>query len=285
MYQPATSLDDLVETAPLKDWWDQPGHWGYLNQFRAFGPREKTESKEVVEVYLRRAVGEVLALKEAGKLAQWCKGGKERKWNPPPRGGLFADKAVIEVNNGVGSVKNGSEIIAALEDKYTSNVWRNVKAWLTEERAQEMVKDWDASWKEIRLDDELKFAVSTFATVSFIEYRLLTSYQIRKRLFQFTGNYIPDARLGAATTVSHLLVFGTKQPKPTKLAEELDQKALFEDLANVRRQDTKIRPIQKETEVGRWKVIEEELEKRGLPATGTGALVGNKESKRLRGVQ
>lgn len=75
------------------------------------------------------------------------------------------------------------------------------------------------------------------------------------------------------------------QPKPTKLAEELEQKNLFDELANVRTQDTKIRQIQKETEVGRWKVIEEELDRRGLPATGTKDLPGNKESKRLRGTR
>ena len=109
--------------------------------------------------------------------------------------------------------------------------------------------------------------------------------QIRKRLFQLTGNYIPDARLGACTTVKHLLTFSTQQPKPTKLAQEIELKNLFEDLSNVRTQDTKIKTIQKETEVGRWKVIEEELEKRGLPATGFKDLPGHKESKRLRGVE
>lgn len=169
MYEPAKTMDDLVETPPLKEWWEQPGHWDHVNHFRAFAPKEKTESKEVVEVFLRRAVGEALALREAGKLAEWCGG---RKWNPPPRGGLHSFKAQIEVVDGVASVKNGSEIMEALEDKFSKHVWRHVKEWLTPEKAQSMVKHWDNDWKEIRLDDELKFAVS--ATSIPTTYKSLT---------------------------------------------------------------------------------------------------------------
>lgn len=41
--------------------------------------------------------------------------------------------------------------------------------------------------------------------------------------------------------------------------------------------------MDKEVAVGRWKVIEEELAKRGLPSTGSGGLGRNKEMDRLLG--
>jgi len=265
MYEPAKTLDDLVEPAPLKEWWDQPGHWSYVSEFKGFAPKEKTESAAVVEVYLRRAVGECLALREAGKLSDLVLG--KQKWNPPPP--QYHENLVIEVSDGVGSVSNASEIVEgiekSLEKRTAPKAWKKVLG-CQHEPATKMVAEWDPVWKTIKLDDELKFG-------------------IRKRLFQLTGNYIPDARLGACTTVKHLLTFSTQQPKPTKLAKEIELKNLFDDLTNVRTQSTKIKTIQKETEVGRWKIIEEELEKRGLPATGFKDLPGHKESKRLRGVE
>jgi len=51
-------------------------------------------------------------------------------------------------------------------------------------------------------------------------------------------------------------------------------------LSNVKVHSHKIRAIEKETVVGRWKVIEEE---RGLPVTGTAGLSKNKERDWITG--
>lgn len=157
MYEPAKTLDDLVEPPSLRDWWEQPGHWGHINQFKGFAPSEKTQSREVVEFYLRRAVAEVLALRQAGKLTESVQG---EKWNPPSKTALEADNVTIVVNDGVGSVENGSQIVEELGRKGTHQEWRKLWSWITQEKAQEMMKGWDGSWKDIRLDDELKFGVS-----------------------------------------------------------------------------------------------------------------------------
>jgi len=42
------------------------------------------------------------------------------------------------------------------------------------------------------------------------------------------------------------------------------------DLPNVEIRERRYTPIDREKEIGRWKVIEQELEKRGLPVTGKG---------------
>jgi len=59
----------------------------------------------------------------------------------------------------------------------------------------------------------------------------------------------------------------TEAPKPKKLAEELLTKPVA-SMPNVEIFDRRYTPIDKEKEVGRWKVIERELRKRDLPVTG-----------------
>lgn len=77
----------------------------------------------------------------------------------------------------------------------------------------------------------------------------------------------------------------SKQPKPKKLAEILEERDDLADLPNVRLHSKKVGPIDREIEVGRWKVIKEELEKRDLPVTGTNGMPGHKERKWIRGVE
>lgn len=80
-----------------------------------------------------------------------------------------------------------------------------------------------------------------------------------------------------------MLALATKQPRPNRLAEILVNREALRNAANVTVHERKIGPIDKEISVGRWKVIEEELEKRGLPVTGTGDLAKNKERDWLTG--
>lgn len=77
----------------------------------------------------------------------------------------------------------------------------------------------------------------------------------------------------------------SKQPKPKKLAEILQEETSFSELSNVKLHSKKIGAIDREVEIGRWKVIEEELKKRDLPVTGTADLPGHKEKKWMRGVE
>ncbi|KAG5985998.1 hypothetical protein E4U43_005744, partial [Claviceps pusilla] len=89
--------------------------------------------------------------------------------------------------------------------------------------------------------------------------------------------------LGAARTVKHLLTLVVKKPAPQKLAEVLERRSDIQQLANIKVHSRKIGPIERETSVGRWKVIEEELTKRGLPVTGTAGLSKNKERDWITG--
>ncbi|PNY26387.1 Uncharacterized protein TCAP_03681 [Tolypocladium capitatum] len=260
-YVPATGAEGLEEINPIRSWWEQPGHWGEESEFRGFASPDKVAEKAVVEVYLRRAVVEVLALQQAGEFPQWA----TRKWRRGDRSDLEQALAVeMQVQDGTASLKGDASFVS---QSLTAEAEEGAEAHeqpVSLDEAKEMSKTWDSSWKDLVLDDQVKFA-------------------LRKRLYQLTGTLIPDAKLGAARTVKHVLTLASKQPKPPKLAQLLSRRDDLQKLPNIKVHSRKIGPIDKEMAVGRWKVIEEELKKRDLPVTGTGGLSKNKERDWLSG--
>ncbi|OAX78336.1 hypothetical protein ACJ72_07357 [Emergomyces africanus] len=91
-----------------------------------------------------------------------------------------------------------------------------------------------------------------------------------KRVSQLTGYRIPDPEIAKMTKPSRVVNFllEVSKPKPKKLAEQLLKDKRLTSLPNVKIMDRRYTPIDKEKEIGRWKIIEEELTKRGLPVTG-----------------
>ncbi len=90
---------------------------------------------------------------------------------------------------------------------------------------------------------------------------------------------LPDAQLANANTVGGLLAVLVQPPKPKKLAEELAADGELAGLPNVAVYGRRVTPIDKHKTAGRWKVIAQELEKRGLPVTGTGGYSKSVERK------
>jgi len=88
---------------------------------------------------------------------------------------------------------------------------------------------------------------------------------------QLTGRRIPDPDIASIKDSKALLAHLVKKPKPKKLAEILRAKEAV-DLPNVELLNWRYTPINKEEEIGRWKVIVRELKARGLPVTGDGTI-------------
>ncbi|EEQ27342.1 conserved hypothetical protein [Microsporum canis CBS 113480] len=91
-----------------------------------------------------------------------------------------------------------------------------------------------------------------------------------KRVSQLTGHLIPDQELASMSKLSSVQTYliRASTPKPTKLAEQLIAEGVFDGIPNVKIYQRRQTPIDREMETGQWKVIEEELIKRGLPVTG-----------------
>ncbi|KIN02020.1 hypothetical protein OIDMADRAFT_103267 [Oidiodendron maius Zn] len=113
--------------------------------------------------------------------------------------------------------------------------------------ALDISESWDPAWFEVSIEEpEVKFAVL-------------------KRTMQLTGIRIPDPVIRSSNTAEALLRHLITPPKPTKLAEALKQRPDLVELPNVSIFGRRQTPVDKERKLGRWKVIEEELKKRGLP--------------------
>lgn len=86
---------------------------------------------------------------------------------------------------------------------------------------------------------------------------------------QLTGHRVPDLAMSNATTLRDLYTtLKTKEPAK-KLANTPELRRLKEDVPNVAVHATRRTPIHKEKELGRWKIIKDELIARDLPVTGS----------------
>ncbi|KAM0556958.1 hypothetical protein ACHAPJ_005637 [Fusarium lateritium] len=258
-YVPATTMEDLEAIEPLKNWWEQPGHWGEESEFRGFGATNRVKDEALVQVYLRQAVAEAFSLGEAG-----LKELGVQKWPVIDRAQLDQTLAVdLRVTDGtVALTGSHSDVARWLKSSPEEPV---EAAEISVEEAQQIVQTWNDSWKTVSLNDTFKFA-------------------IRKRFYQLTGHLIPDVKLAAAHTPGQLLtVTLTPTTRGKKLAEILEEQNTLPSLPNVKVHRKRVTPIDREVSVGRWKVIEEELRKRDLPITGTGDLSKNKERDWLTG--
>ena len=96
---------------------------------------------------------------------------------------------------------------------------------------------------------------------------LLMSRQLVKRILQITGMRVPDYAI-SSSTMADLYNRLRRLEKPKKVAETPQLQRLKIDAPNVNVFPTRRSSIDKERDIGRWKVIEEELVRRNLPVTG-----------------
>jgi hypothetical protein len=108
---------------------------------------------------------------------------------------------------------------------------------------------------------------------------LSNTAQLIKRVMQRTGIKLPDRFVQQCSTVGMLYHKLIEKDKPKKLAELMEQDPKLAPLPNVKIHTRRISPIDKEKEVGRWKVIKQELMERGLPVTGR---LGEKSTRYLK---
>ena len=101
-----------------------------------------------------------------------------------------------------------------------------------------------------------------------------------------TGRRIPDPDISAITTPKSLFDHLVKKPKAKRIADALLDSNTVTRLPNVQLLNKRYTMIDREIEIGRWKVIEEELKKKNLPIPGSAdsrqGKKGNKDGMRIR---
>lgn len=107
---------------------------------------------------------------------------------------------------------------------------------------------------------------------------MLIALQTLKRFSQLARYRIPDSLLSSLNheydpnpkTIRFLLTTLAEkmQPKPSKVAEQLMVDEKLASRSNLQIASRRETTVDKEKEVGRWKIIEAELRARGIPAFG-----------------
>ncbi|KAI1735689.1 ribosomal subunit 39S-domain-containing protein [Xylaria scruposa] len=270
-YVPATTAQGLKKVGGLADWWYRPDNWDVTGDFTSFRPREKVLDPVLIDAAVRRAVVEALALREVGRdddlVAVWPTAIPKRDLQ-----GLLTrdvkgtEDGMVTLGGDPSAVAEGlrwkdEEYATAGNDEHVS-----LAEALTSDEVSALAQTWDPSWKTISLTDpHIRFAVT-------------------KRVFQLTGQLVPDYQLSSITTVQALLRVLKKPPKPATLTEEIQKRHpdLLE-LPNVTVAAKRVTRGDKEKALGRFKLMQEEFKKRDIPGLGHGYVRKGKEIQRLRG--
>ncbi|MCJ1250805.1 hypothetical protein MMC30_008033 [Trapelia coarctata] len=275
-YIPATTWDGLDHIGGAAGWWEAA--WDEENQFQGFMPATVLGPNDAVERAIRRAVIEVHTLREAAQpLTHACKISTEGEVDlsdikfSAKKGDAFAivfGKADRrhELLDSVGKENNSGKGIAILSTMQGS---AGASVEIDEREAVKTSDEFilgDSSVPKSIGAPELKTVNDgTWLAVSLQEPTL--KFAILKRTMQLVGKRIPDSVIAKIHVVQDLVDHLTEILKPKKLAEQLITQPVA-TMPNVEIFPRRHTPIDKEKEVGRWKVIERELQKRGLPVTG-----------------
>lgn len=283
-YEPADNWAGLEEVGGRGVWWSgrqEPNYNGYIPQQKITDPYELTAA-------LHRAVVEVFALRDAdqplSKLTNSDVGPDlttevqivmedgGAKLSLPQNVGLLdiseslaprvqaLDETVIEDETAVKANPTESEVDVAADRSHVDP--------LHQSQAQSAVESWDPTWLSVSLKDpEVKFTVSIFNHFH-SRWPYTNKRKVVKRVLQLTGIRLSDSNINASQNASDLLGFMATPPKPKKVIEALAQRHTLFDLPNVKIHARRVTPVDKEKSLGRWKVIEKELEARGLPVLG-----------------
>jgi hypothetical protein len=161
-YVPATTADGLKTVGGLKNWWNQRENWGPGGDFAGFRPRQKVTDPALLEASVRRAVIEMLALRQVGReddlVGVWpttvSKADIEHllSWDVKNAGSS-------EVSLG-GDASTVAEGLRWKDEESNAHEPSALPEALTPEEAAALSKTWDPSWKSISIaDPRIRFAV------------------------------------------------------------------------------------------------------------------------------
>ncbi|KAF3491121.1 uncharacterized protein GIQ15_00638 [Arthroderma uncinatum] len=267
-YVPATTWDGLEHIGSLGEWWDKPAT--EMDRFDAFMRREKVTNNDDILAILHQVMVELSVLKELNKpLGSAC----DILEHGPETLALINQ---VEVTPST----DGSEAALAFPSEDVKakifEFFREFDAISTEEPAA--TEEVPSTESEMNSASELTQETSSFElsppkNTEFLNVALGSpdlKFAYLKRASQLTGHLIPDHELASMSNPSAVLEYliRASTPKPTKLADQLLAEGIFDGIPNVKIYDRRQTPIDREIETGQWKVIEEELIKRGLPVTG-----------------
>ncbi|KAK9769686.1 putative Large ribosomal subunit protein mL50 [Seiridium cardinale] len=253
-YTPAHSSDGLTSVGGLEDWWERRENWAKDGDFSGFKAKKKIQDPRVLETAVRRAVVEAVVLKSGGHQYElvhtWPIGTEEEMARALALDIECSADGVATVLGDYGNVS--TDVVSGIQDvgepkRLTADGQESAVAMCSTEEATAYLKSWDPSWKRISIaDPPMKFAIT-------------------KRIFQLTGQRVPDHKLNDIDTVAALLIALNRPEKPKTLTEDiLKTRQQLVQLPNVAFSPKQVTRGDKAKAKGQYKIIEEELKKRDL---------------------
>ncbi|KAI1361693.1 ribosomal subunit 39S-domain-containing protein [Xylaria arbuscula] len=265
-YAPAERAAGLKKVGGLADWWDRRENWGAAGDFVGFKPRDKIVEPPLIEAAVRRAVIEAFALRQAGREDELV-GVWPTTVSKADLQSLLARDVQSAADGTVALGGNAATVAEGLRWKdEATDAEVALPEPLTVDEAAALSQTWNPSWKAISLaGPRIRFAVT-------------------KRIFQLTGQLVPDHQFESITTVQTLLHVLKKPPKPATLTQEIQKRhPELLDLPNVTVAPKRLTRGDKEVALGRFKLMQKEFKKRDIPAHGHGWTRKGKEISRARG--
>ncbi|KAK5132822.1 hypothetical protein LTR08_008623 [Meristemomyces frigidus] len=265
-YVQATTWQGL-ETVGSVEWVKKRADTGDV--YAGFAPPDRSARLRGAqwEMLLRHVVVEAVVLRKAGRSAEqicWPREGSD-SWS-------LTRGALLEYSSVGGLVATFSE--AGAEKRLRNAIPKK----LPEVQATQTPEDSGDQLREaIALAPPERPGNATPAWMAMPLQDPGLKLAIIKRILQITGRRLPDPVISKSPTLAHLYHALLAKPKPKRLAQTPQLKRLNINIPNATVHAGRQTPIHKDKEVGRWKVIENELINRGLPVTGSryqGARIG-----------
>lgn len=181
-YEPATSLEELAEVQPLSQWWEQPGHWTARDEFRGFPSPEVVRDPAVIEVYLRRALVEVLALRDTASFRKWS----TQTWSEGRGTGPVLDAEVAVRDGNAFLTANVRTINMDLKTGRKHRVAGRHQKRMDAAEAAKLIERWSPEWKKTVLRDAQKFVVRIYSILCSM---FVQRYIILTHVYRFANVY------------------------------------------------------------------------------------------------
>lgn len=164
LYTPATTAEGLESIGRLGNWWDDPEHWPETSDFVGFTPKQKVQEPVLLEAAVRRALTEVLVMKQLGREEQLTE-----RWGLQDKEQHDAVLALdVRVDNEGNATVTG-DLHSVADELLVDEIQSNTDVTYTLPSAAEALawkQQADQSWKGASLQDaRLKFAVSCTSAI------------------------------------------------------------------------------------------------------------------------
>ncbi|KAE8308390.1 ribosomal subunit 39S-domain-containing protein [Aspergillus transmontanensis] len=267
-YEPATTWEGLQRVGHLGRWSDLPP--SEADVYESFMLKKKVTKKGQLSLAAHQAAVEVSLMHSLNKpLSKVCDVVEHDKsvfkmlWKCKIQPGEWsqavvypskeAEKALVYIFEQIG----GQPEPAVAEE--------------TAEEVEEAVDEskWEDLVTEVNGPNVPFFGYADVRDKGFLSLSLndpATKFAFLKRFSQLSGHYLPDPVVHSVATVGQVVEYvqSVLNPKPKKLADHLANSQGLQNLPNVKVFAKKQRPMDRDEELGRKKVIEAELRSRGL---------------------